>query len=254
MPSGAAAMKHCMPTAAALWLALVPLVAQADAAVIGKALADYRAGRYPDAFAALQAECSRLGDAAPAELRFDLALAALRVQRSGDAEDAVRGWLVEPSGPRRADAEFITALAAFQRAERAALAAQLPDAEPTAWTMAVQAMERAAACFQRAEAARAGWPEAQRNRARAEVRLRELQAARDRAAAKAKQEQAPKELPAPKPDPGKAEEAVPELEVATLPPHEVAALLQRLQQKDLKKRTLRQEAQRRAVTGGARAW
>jgi hypothetical protein len=234
-------------------LLAVTLPAQ-DGDVVGKALADYRAGRFADAFAALQAENTRVGDAAPFELRFDLALAALRVQRSGDAEDAVRAWLQEPTGARRADAEFVTAMAACQRAERAALAAQLPDAEPTAWTMAVQAMERAAAGFQRADEVRAGWPEAQRNRARTEQRLQELRQARDRAAAKTQQEPAPKELPAPKPDQPKVDAERPDLDVAPLPPHELQALLQRLQQKDQKKRALRQDAQQRAVAGGARAW
>jgi hypothetical protein len=238
-------------------LVLASLLApQSPVDPVRQALTDYRAGRYQDAFVALQSECAQRGAAVPDELRFNLALAALRVQRSSDAEAAVAPWLELPAGARRAEAEFLTAMAAFQRAERAALAAQLPDAEPTAWTMAVAAMDRAIAGFARADEFQSPWPEAQRNRARAEQRRRELQAARDRAQSATKQEPTPTPAPAPvrPPEPATTEAATPDAVTEPLLPHEVALLRQRLQQKDKQKRTLRQEAQRSAVAAGARGW
>ena len=236
------------------WLVWL-LPAQQTADPVRKALADYRAGRYQDAFVALQAASARHGEALPDELRFNLAMAALRVQRSSDAEAAVLPWLELPSGERRAEAEFLTAMAAFQRAERAAMAAQLPDAEPTAWTMAVTAIDKAVAGFARADEFRRPWPEAQRNRERAEQRRRELQAARDQAIATRKQEPTPNEPPPAQPDgTPSAEPAIPEAVLEPMLPNEVAALWQRLQQKDKQKRSLRQDAQRRAVAAGERGW
>lgn len=246
-------------TVRALWLlgAAVLLAAGApqDPERVAAAIADYRAGRHDAAFAALQAELAAAGDLAPAELRWNLALAALRVQRSADAEQAVQPWLAEAAGARRADAEFVLGMACCQRAERAALAARLADAEPTAWAMALSSIERAVAAFGRADQHRGGWPEAQRNAERARARWQELRDEAQRAAAAARKEPAPEPLPVPPaPTAPGADEIVPELAQEPLLPGELEALSRRLQRKDEAKRALRQQGQRAAVAAGERGW
>ncbi len=236
------------------WLLLLS-VAPAQATG-GDAVADYRAGRYQAAFATLQAEFAAAGEQASPTLRWNLALAALRVQRSSDAEAAVTPWLAGPDDRRRAEAEFVLAMASFQRAERAALAAQLPDAEPMAWTMAVQAMERSLAGFLRAANTRGSWPEAERNAARAKDRLQALQQLRDAARPPAaQQEPSPPEPPPPqaKPEPT-PEEAALGLTQDPLAAAEIARVLRRVEQKDREKRSSRREQQRRVTTAGERGW
>jgi hypothetical protein len=245
-----------------LWLAAL-LPGQAPDR-FATAVADYRAGRYDAAFHGFQAELAAQGENATDELRWNTALAALRAQRSGDAEAALAPWLdasagervagAGPTGERRADAEFVTAMACCQRAERAAAAAQLPDAEPTAWTMAVQAMTRAIAAFERAVQQRGTWPEASRNRDRAKARLDELREMQKRAAPTAKQEQPPEPQPPPQQPEPTPEETPADLAVEPLAQQELAELVRRIAKKDQTKRALRQERQRAAVTAGDRGW
>lgn len=234
-------------------LAAVP-AQQAPSAGAGDGVAAYRAGRFAEAYATFAAQLAAAGDGATNELRWNTALAALRVQRSADAEAAVQPWLAGGDATRRADAEFVGAMAAFQRGERAALAAQLPDAEPLAWTMALQAVQRAEAGFVRAASARGAWPEATRNAERARARLAELQKLRD-AAQQAKAKQQPEPAPPPpsqrQPTP---EEAPTALATEPLRADEVAALLQRVERKEREKRSLRRERQQQATAAGERGW
>ena len=216
----------------------------------------YRAGRYEAAFADFAAELGARGAVAPAVLRFDTALAALRVLRTADAEQAIAPLATSDRPEERADAEFVLAMVAHQRAERAALAAQLPDAEPMAWPSAVQSMERAFAGFCAADALREGWAEARRNAERAQRRLAELQRLRDASkppAAKSAATPEPQPLPQPTRTPV-PEPAEPEVAVAPLPPDEQARLLDRLQRQERAKRTLRQAQQRASVVAGERDW
>jgi hypothetical protein len=240
---------------AALWLGLAAVLpAQVDAAVVAQAVADYRAGRHETAHAAFAAQFAAAGDDAPAALRWNLALAALRVQRSGDAEATMQPWLAGEDPQRRAEAEFVVAMASFQRAERAALAAQLPDAEPMAWTLALQAMEKAAAGFLRSAAGRGGWPEAERNAERARARLAELQKIRDaaqQAQAKQEPEPPPPAPPAPQPEP---EEAGADVTKERLGADQVARLLARVERKEREKRQQRRAEQLRATAAGERGW
>lgn len=241
-------------TTALCLLALVPAQDAPDR--FATALRDYRAGSYTAAFAGFQAEFRAGGDMVPSALRWNLALAALRVQRSADAEAAIEPWLAEPSGERRADAEFVFAMACCQRAERAVLAAQLPDAEPTAWAMASQALERAAAAFLRASEFRGAWPEAMRNRERVQQRLQEVRQEQRRAEQKKQTEAAPPEPP-PGPVPKAlptAEEGAAELAAEPLSREQVAALVRRLAKREQTKRTSRQALQAGVVAAGARGW
>lgn len=240
------------------WALSAGLAASAFAQAVtpfAQAVADYRAGRHDAAFAAFQAEFAAQGDAANDELRWNLALAALRLQRSGDAEAAVAKWLDGADDRRRADAEFVLGMAQAQRGELAAAAALLPDAEPLAWTMAIRAMEQANAAFVRAAAVRGDWPEAERNAVRTQARVAELKRQRDAARAQAaKKESAPKPLPpAPQPKPDQDEDPL-GLVTEPLPAAELPALLRRIGARDGKKVASRREQQQQAVRAGERGW
>lgn len=229
------------------------LGAQEAAPSFAAAVADYRAGRHERAFATFQALAAQAGEAASPELRWNLALAALRVQRSADAEAAVAPWREAADATVRAEAAFVTALAACQRAERAALAAALPDAEPTAWTAAVAAMERAVAGFAQADAARGGWPEAQRNGARAAQRLTELRQQRDAAHAQPRQQEPTPPPPTPQPTPQPDEQPV-LLPEQPLSAAELAAVRARIAARERQKQALRRDQQARGGVVPERGW
>jgi len=234
---------------------LAVAVAAQDPAAFAAAVADYRAGKHEAAFASFQQQFAAAGDAASDALRWNLALAALRLQRSGDAEEAVAAWVDGADDARRSDAEFVLGMAGAQRGERAAAAAQLPDAEPLAWAMAIRAMEQAADAFVRAAGARGGWPEAERNAVRTRARVDELKRLRDAAREQAaKKESAPKPLPpAPKPKPEKDEDPL-GLVTEPLPAGELPALARRIAQRDQKKVAVRREQQQKTLRAGERGW
>lgn len=234
-----------------------PAAATADPAVaFAAALAEYRAGRFEPAHAAFAQLLADAGERADAELRWNLALAALRVQRSGDAEAAIQPLLQHPDVRWQAEAEFVLAMVAHQRGERAVAAAQLADAEPLAWTMALRAMQQAIDGFARADRLRSSWPAAARNAERCSVRLREIEQLQ--AAAKKPDRQkteAPEPPPAPpKPADQQPEEVAPDLAKEALSPAEVAQLLQRLRQQERDKRALRQQSAAPAARAGERFW
>jgi hypothetical protein len=242
-----AAMAFASVWTSALAGALAVELAAQDPAAFAAAVADYRAGKHEAAFAAFQAQFAAAGDAAGDALRWNLALAALRLQRSGDAEAAVAPWLAGGDDARRADGEFVLGMAGAQRSELAAAAAQLPDAEPLAWAMAIRAMEQAADAFVRAAAARG----AARTRARVEELKRLRDAAREQAAKKAS---APKPLPpAPQPKPDQDDDPL-GLVTEPLPANELPALARRIAQRDQKKVAVRREQQQKTLRAGERGW
>lgn len=219
-------------------------------------LAHYRDGRFADAHRELAAAVAAAGTPSPPHLAYDLALASLRIQRTTDAEDAIRPLLGDPDPAVRARAEFVAAMAALQRGERAAAAARLPDAEPLAWHSAVRGAELAVRGFVRAADVRGNWPEAMRNAERASRTLAEFRrlAAEDAAerGETATEKSPPPEPPRPTERP--PEESAPDLATAVLPPAEVARLLQRVQQREAEKQRIRRDAQRAAATAGERDW
>jgi len=218
-------------------------------------VAAWRAGRYEDARVAFAAELAAHGAGAPAELRANLAMAALRVQRTQDAEAAARPLLESAVIDDRAWGEFLLASAAFQRGERAAAAARLPDAEPMAWETAVRSVAGSVQGWCRAAELRAGWPEALRNAERA---VRALAALERERAAQAPREQKRTEPVPPEPPPQPAqpstEEVQPDLVQATLPEAELARLRQRLQQKQREKRGARLLHPSSVLIAGERDW
>jgi hypothetical protein len=153
----------------------------------------------------------------------------------------------------RSEATFLAALAACQRAERAALAARLPDAEPQAWQAATTAMQRSVALFVQAATLRGEWPAALRNAERASRAWSALQ----REAAAAQPAAAKSESPPP-PSPAAAtpetEAVAPDLAADRLGPAQLEALRQRVQQQEREKRLLRQQQPRLPRTGGERTW
>ncbi|MEO6594786.1 MAG: hypothetical protein ABIP94_08540, partial [Planctomycetota bacterium] len=178
---------------------------------------------------------------------------------SSDAEAAARSLAALATPAERSRGEFLLGSAAYQRGQRAAVAAQLPDAEPFAWESARRGVQAAILSWCRAAELRPGWPEALRNAERAQRRLSELDKLREDAA---KKQQTKKEPEPPPPKPPKPptpsaeppEEQVPELTTAALAPGELASLLQRLQEKEREKRQARQAAQRASATAGERDW
>jgi len=242
-------------TAALLCLAALQAPGDAGPERFTAGVAAYRAGRWEDARVAFAAELAAHGAGAPAALRVNLAMAALRVQRTQDAEAAARPLLESAVIDDRAWGEFLGALASFQRGERAAAAARLPDAEPMAWETAVRSAAAAVQGWCRAAELRPGWPEALRNAERAVRRLAALQ--RERAAAAPATPKRTEPVP-PEPPPQAAqpstEEVQPDLVQATLSQAELERLRQRLRQKDREKRSARLLQPRRALVAGERDW
>jgi len=237
-----------------LWLAAFALQGPApDDSSVEKALADYRAGRYQAAFDAFRHQLDARGEQAPAELRLDAALAALRLSRTRDAEQALQPLVDAPPPAFAADVRFLQGRIAWQRAERAAAAARLADAEPMAWTMATRSLQRAHEHFVAAAHARDDWPAACRNAERALRRLTEVERERDAAAAPgAKQERLPEPPP---PQPGSdPEEVAPVLQAAPLSAAELRLLQQRVLQQQRDKLRQRADEQRAATTAGERDW
>ncbi len=237
--------------AAMLLCAVLPQAAGGD--VFTAALADYRAQRYEAALAGFTAELQAAGEHASSALRCDVALAALRLRRPGDAEAAARPLLEDDAPEERAWGEFLLGQAAMQRAEVAAAAARLADAEPMAWQAAVSSAERALAHWCRAAQRPGGWPQALRNAERAFVALAELRRQRDAASPTKKQEDAPPPPPAPT-DQQPLEEQLPELTVAPLSPRELDELTQKLARKEKEKRRTRIAAQQQQAVAQERDW
>jgi len=220
-------------------------------------LTSYRAGDHAAAFAAFAAVAATVGPTLPPHVAFDLALAALRVQRTAEAELAARALLAIDDGAAQADGEFLLAMAALQRGEQAVAAALLPDPEPFAWEAAIRAAELAHRGFVRAAGRRGGWPEALRNAERAWQRLvdwrqRRDDAPRERAKNPREKEPPPPAPPAPSTQP--PEEVAPDLAAERLAAAEVARLLQRVQQRDREKQSSRQQSARPAGVAGERDW
>ena len=241
-------------TAALLCLAALQAPGDAARERFAAGVAAYRAGRYEEARVAFQAELEAHEADAPAELRTNLAMAALRVQRTEDAEAAARPLLEGARSDDRAWGEFLLGSASFQRGERAAAAARLPDAEPMAWETAVRSVAGSVKRWCRAAELRPAWPEALRNAERAVRALAELE--RERAAASPptpkRTEPVPPEPP-PQPAQPSTEEVQPDLARAALSAAELERLRQRLRQREREKRSAR-FLQPRSVVAGERDW
>jgi len=244
---------------------LLPAVAQGGRAETAPPRFDvglqaYRAGDYARAFTVFTALLERGVGGAPAELRLNAALSALRLSRSRDAEELVAP-LTEKQGDEdqrwRAHAAFVLGLAARQHGERAVAAAMLPDAEPMAWVMASRGLQQSELHFRAAVQLRPEWGEAVRNLERTMQRRAAVEAKRAAAQPKqAKQEQAPEPevaLPELGPD-ASPEEVTPEWDTAALSARELQQLRQRVRDQQKRKVRGRQLRVDRARAGKGRDW
>jgi len=242
---------------AVLQVPQAPAGTPAAATSFAEAVASYRAGRYAEAHAGFQSQLAVAGAAAGSELLGNAALAALRLQRPGDAEPAAQRLTALLDPESRALGAFLLGHAAFQRCQTAVAAAKLQDAEPGAWAGAERAVGLAIEQWLAADAARGGWPEAVRNaeraaQLRAEVQAQRQAAERNRPPPKQEPDQ-PEPKPAPRPE-TTPEEQVPEPVQTKLSNQDLARLLERLQQKDREKRLARQAQQRALAVTGERDW
>lgn len=242
-----------MRLGAVLAMAMAPLPqapapAPADPATsFAAAVAAYRAGRFDEAYAAFAAlsAATTAAERSP-ELLGNLALAALRVHRAGDAASAATVLQERGDAAERGLGTFLLAQADSERARLAEAAARLPDAEPMAWDAAVRAADAAVRGFLlaadlRARAGGGEWPEALRNAERAARTVAALRAARDAAQRPDAQHETPP--PPPPPERGEGEqEAVPELAGGTLSAAQLAELLQRVRAREVQKQRARQTA------------
>jgi hypothetical protein len=136
----------------------------------------YRAGRFPEALAALRDAERRAGDAASPELLYDHALAAVRAGEPAEV-DAAADAAAARGGPEFAALrEFLRGNAAYSRAETAEFQADLPAAPPDSIDRAIAHAQTARDAWTRAAAARGDWPAANRNVQRAAILIDVLKA------------------------------------------------------------------------------
>jgi hypothetical protein len=131
-------------------------------------------GRYEDAEAAFTAAVEELGQAAPAELIFDQALAALA---AGDRDLATAA--LQRAADRGGDSltrpcEFLRGSLCWARGEQLATVARQPESEPFVIAQALEQVARARAHWVEAALGPTDWPAAARNGERAQRRLDEL--------------------------------------------------------------------------------
>jgi len=174
-------------------LLLLALSGDGAADAVARGGAAFRAGKGEEALAEFERAARELGDAAPAELHFDVALAALLCGQPAVAEAAAERAAVRGGAPFVARRAFVHGSAAFFEGELAAQEAQLPDADPTAFDRSIRSVEAARNAWIAAATSRDDWPQARRNVERALRKLEEL--ARAKAARQRKKTPAPGEAP-----------------------------------------------------------
>jgi hypothetical protein len=247
-----------------LLLLLTPKGEGEDA--VARGFAAFREGRPEAALAALERAVLERREAAPAELHFDVAIAALACGQPAIAEAAAERALARGGEPYRARRAFVRGSAAFHEGELAAAEAALPDSDPTALDRAIRSVEAARDAWKSAATSRADWPQARRNVERALRKLDEL--ARAKAARERKKAPAPNETPAgsdpaarppddvrsnPEASNAPSPAAVPEVD---LTPSQVERLLEILQRDEAAKREQRRalRAARPAAHPSERDW
>lgn len=246
-----------MKTVATLLLLVVAGDGGSPFDVAGRGLAALREGRGEAALTDLQAVASALGDAAPAELHYDVALAALQCGQPAVAEAAAERAVARGGAPFELRRTFVHGCAAFYDGEVAAGEASLPDADPTLFDRAIHGMEAARDAWIAAATSRDDWPQARRNVERALRKLDEL--TRAKAERMRKRAPTPNAAPPPsEPDPvAKPEDKVPAVvPEAELTPSQIERLFEILQRDEEEKVALRRarRAARPAASPSERDW
>lgn len=253
---------------------LVPLalllLAACDAA--GPARSALEAGETARAVGLFEEVVAASHEPVPAELTYDLALAAFadgRLDRAAEVLERMGDGELAP------EAAFLAGSVAAARAELALRQAQAVEAEPFAFDLAVRRAERAVEHFVRAASSRDDWPAARRNAERAVARLEEMRALRDEAADRRSERTRTPEVrlrPASPDDTAAAdgaggdqdpsgadgdatdEAAAGEGSAAELDAAGVLGLLERLDAKEQEKRRLREAGRRARRSPGDRDW
>src|SRR5262245_23567626 len=140
----------------------------------------FRDGRFGDAAAAFAAEIAARGDGAPAELHYDLALAALAAGDLTQAGDAIEQAARSEDLEMQRRCAFVRGSIAWQRGEAAAKLALQVEAEPFAFKPALEQIALAGAEWRAAASGPTDWPAARRNAERALRRFAELQQQKQR--------------------------------------------------------------------------
>lgn len=216
------------------------------------------AEQWSDADAALRSAVGAAGAKASPELLFDRALAALHVGSGREAEIAAERATVR-GGDRFGElTEFLFGNSSYARCERSEARADLPEAEPFAYDVAILQAEKARIAWQTAAVRRGDWPAARRNVERALLKLEQLR--------RKKQEKVDEQKKKEKPDPPKNDPPEPEVEeeeveqpalepsLQELSPDQVQRLLEKLALKEREKRAMRQAERRERTSAGTRDW
>lgn len=210
----------------------------------------YRAGRFEDAAAAFRATIAAEGEAASAEVRANLALAALRSGALTEAEVAARAAAERDADRFAGFARFVEGSVAFARCDQSMAQASGPEAESFALDIALSQAARARDAWRDAVRTRGDWPEARRNVERALRRIDELERLkRERATPPPQQE----------PDPPPANDPVapdrePDAALDELPRERVFELLDLLDAKEREKRGLRAKVRAQRPATAERDW
>ena len=242
-------------------LACLALLAAGDPFDSG--LTAYQEGRFKESLDLFRAAEKAAGRAAPTELVYNRALAALRAGELRESETAAQRAAARGGADFMPLCLFLKGNAAFARCELAAAQAETPGAPPFAYDAAISLARTARTAWQRAAMSRPDWPAARRNVERAllkEEALAKLKKARARGEtkkmpAKARPHLVPMDKPGAEKERKKVEEAPsPQKEAARFSPVQVKRLLDFLNRKEKEKIDLRRSRRRARQGGVERDW
>ena len=227
----------------------------------GDGIDAYDAGDYKEAHRIFREALEAGGDEGPAELFYNRALAALRDTDTTAAIAAADRAAARGDAEIEALCEFLRGNAWFHRCELAAKQADMPQAEPFAFDVAIMFGKRALSYWKRAAMTRNDWPEARRNVERALKKIEELERKKAEAEDRTKRERnpnpkqdpqppPPRDDPKPEPDPKEPEKVT----ASELNPGEVMQLLERLVEKEREKRDLRRAERGKRAAGVEKDW
>jgi len=235
-------------------LVVSPVLASGDA--FREALRAYREGRFDEALAAFAKADRAAGEAVPAELLYDKALAALRAGDLAEAEASAERAAARGGARFEALRDFLRGNVAFAHMEAAEQEAKLPGAPPFILDFAIAQAKSAAELWTSAAASRDAWPEARRNVERALLRLAELERRKREGQAEPKKEPPPKPPePAMPPPRGREPDPEPRVEpqLEELSPEDLVRLFEKLEAKEREKLAVRRR-QARERPGVERDW
>jgi hypothetical protein len=233
----------------------------------------YAEARFEDASRVLARHVDAAGEDAPAELRWNRALAALRAGDLAAAETAVRAVGAGADPELAALSDFLAGNVAFARAELAEAQARTPEAEPFAFDVAITHAEAARRSWILAATSRDDWPAARRNVERALAKLDDLRRQKDEKSRNQQKGREPGAKGAPRPAAGPGEappRPLPEAPQGTGDPageapdaagpaaelsrEDVLRLFEKLAEKDRQKADVRRAAQQAQRTGAGKDW